>query len=401
MPPVPPQKLAYSMGELARLVLWAGFRGTSAAIAVSVIMAESGGRRLARHVVGREGGRAAGSVDRGLSQINSYWHPEVSDRCAYDTYCNLQQFWRISGHGRNFRPWSTFNSGAYRQFFGAAAGLVAGAHADLSTIPPPNAAELLHPSPSTMEQAMQFIGRALSWGPLGWIERHIEAIVSAAGHYIYDKLHLLIHVVGKTANHAVQLYKALRSAVTSTFHKLTTWAHKEFSNVKKWVTVGLSSLKRLVIQWVNDTREWVRRDIWGPLNRAWHATVDWVKSTVIPFFQRALAALSHALARIRDFLLDLIRRVEKWAKDAVAWIIDHVREAVDWVRHFGAKVWGIIDKCWWFLVFVATHPLDWWIILLRDLAGQVPQVLAGVATRAMQTVGDDIERVIARWLGGD
>jgi len=38
--------------------------------------------------------------DRGIFQINSYWHPEVSDECAFDIRCATEwTMWRIeSGH---------------------------------------------------------------------------------------------------------------------------------------------------------------------------------------------------------------------------------------------------------------------------------------------------------------
>jgi len=40
-----------------------------------------------------KGNTPAGSVDRGLFQINSYWHKEVSDACAYDIRCSTE--WTI------------------------------------------------------------------------------------------------------------------------------------------------------------------------------------------------------------------------------------------------------------------------------------------------------------------
>lgn len=40
-----------------------------------------------------KGNTPAGSVDRGLFQINNYWHKEVSDSCAYDLRCSTE--WTI------------------------------------------------------------------------------------------------------------------------------------------------------------------------------------------------------------------------------------------------------------------------------------------------------------------
>merc|ERR1712014_412551 len=50
--------------------------------AVAVAMAESRGDCNAQYVNG------PGSIDRGLWQINSKYHPECSDSCAYSCSCN-------------------------------------------------------------------------------------------------------------------------------------------------------------------------------------------------------------------------------------------------------------------------------------------------------------------------
>lgn len=43
-----------------------------------------------------------GSVDRGLWQINSYWHREVSDECAFDVFCSsVWAMTYIKAHGAN------------------------------------------------------------------------------------------------------------------------------------------------------------------------------------------------------------------------------------------------------------------------------------------------------------
>jgi hypothetical protein len=45
------------------------------------------------------------SVDRGIFQINSYWHREVSDQCAYDWKCNTNEAFRILKQ-RGFKEWT-------------------------------------------------------------------------------------------------------------------------------------------------------------------------------------------------------------------------------------------------------------------------------------------------------
>src|SRR5690242_11175877 len=71
----------YSAVQIAQLARSAGFSGNDWTISVAVALAESGGWSHARLI------NTDCSVDRGLWQINSYWHGEVSDSCAFDPTC--------------------------------------------------------------------------------------------------------------------------------------------------------------------------------------------------------------------------------------------------------------------------------------------------------------------------
>jgi hypothetical protein len=109
--------LCVSVGRVA------GFTGERFVTAVAVAMAESRCDPLARYDNGN-------SIDRGLWQINSYWHSEVSDSCAYNAQCNANAAYRISEQGGDWSPWTTYRTGAYRQF-------VAAARAAIGAAPPP------------------------------------------------------------------------------------------------------------------------------------------------------------------------------------------------------------------------------------------------------------------------
>jgi lysozyme-like protein len=92
------------------------FKKKRAVIAVAVGMAESYCQEHAKGHNGPTGGCPNGSVDRGLWQINSCYHPEVGKHCAFKANCNARAAKHISDHGKNWSPWSAYNSGAYRQF---------------------------------------------------------------------------------------------------------------------------------------------------------------------------------------------------------------------------------------------------------------------------------------------
>lgn len=93
----------------------AGFGGTSADIIVAIAYAESGLNTLATNTVGNSAG-----TDRGILQINSVYHAEVSDRWAFDPGGAFLAGYRISSNGTNFTPWSTFGNGAYKRYLSSA-----------------------------------------------------------------------------------------------------------------------------------------------------------------------------------------------------------------------------------------------------------------------------------------
>jgi hypothetical protein len=89
---------------LERLWEQAGGSSAAAATAASVAMAESGGRQYASLY------NANGTTDRGYWQVNSV-HGSLS---AFGAYENARAAVRLSGNGRDWSPWVTYNSGAYR-----------------------------------------------------------------------------------------------------------------------------------------------------------------------------------------------------------------------------------------------------------------------------------------------
>ena len=98
----------------------AGFSGEGLVTAVAVGMGESSCRPDAQNTNGPTKGCPNGSVDRGLWQINSCWHPSVSQSCAFDAQCNANAAYRISAKGANFRPWVAYTNGSYRTYLDAA-----------------------------------------------------------------------------------------------------------------------------------------------------------------------------------------------------------------------------------------------------------------------------------------
>lgn len=104
----------------------AGFPQSSLVTAVAIGMAESGCKADATNANGPTDGCPGGSKDRGLWQINSCYHPGVTDECAYDPDCNAQSALDISKGGTDWSPWSAYKNGAYKQWLDEAQAAVDG-----------------------------------------------------------------------------------------------------------------------------------------------------------------------------------------------------------------------------------------------------------------------------------
>lgn len=105
--------MIYTYDQLVSMAQGAGFTGLSAQIVAAIAMAESTGNSQGPDNINND---VWASRDRGLMQINSHWHPEVSDACAYDAVCSLQQAYRISNGGQDFSQWATFTNHSYQTF---------------------------------------------------------------------------------------------------------------------------------------------------------------------------------------------------------------------------------------------------------------------------------------------
>ena len=93
----------------------AGFRvGKGLATILAIAGAETAGTYDPK--ITNTAGNSPPSTDRGIVQINSYWHPEVSDACAFDPKCAAVQAFRISNQGSSFTPWATYNNGSYKRY---------------------------------------------------------------------------------------------------------------------------------------------------------------------------------------------------------------------------------------------------------------------------------------------
>lgn len=99
----------YTVADIKNAMVVACPRCTKAQIltGVAVSLAENSGRDL--HA---QNHNSDGSVDKGPWQINSVHN--VPDSCVYDLVCSTNQAYKISSGFKNWTPWTTYKSGAYK-----------------------------------------------------------------------------------------------------------------------------------------------------------------------------------------------------------------------------------------------------------------------------------------------
>lgn len=108
--------------DIAAVARQAGFTGYDLTLAVAVCLAESGGRTEAMHR------NTNGSTDFGLWQINSVHADLLKNADWANRNTNAAMAFSVFKDAKyKWTPWSTFNSGAYRDHLGAAVTAVASA----------------------------------------------------------------------------------------------------------------------------------------------------------------------------------------------------------------------------------------------------------------------------------
>lgn len=163
--------------QVAQLAYGVGVGMVHLPTCVAIAWAESG---LRTDAIGINPGPRPGTVasrDRGLWQINDYYHPDVSDACAFNAECNAQAMFRISNGGTNWHPWSTFNSGAFYRYLAAAQLAVHLLQEGASGGPIPSGGQ---PAPGSSQSAVDAMLASVRRGssPLSAVVSFIQAVVN-------------------------------------------------------------------------------------------------------------------------------------------------------------------------------------------------------------------------------
>jgi hypothetical protein len=104
-----------NLSQLQALASSVGF--PDANLAAAVAMAESKGNPSATAIVTDPAPGDGPERSFGLWQINTLAHPSYNESLLLDPTYNAQAAFAISSGGQNWKPWSTFTKGYYRQYY--------------------------------------------------------------------------------------------------------------------------------------------------------------------------------------------------------------------------------------------------------------------------------------------
>jgi len=54
--------------------------------------------------------RAHKSLDMGIAQFNSFWHPDITVQQAMDAVWSIAKYWEVSKQGTDFSPWTAWDN---------------------------------------------------------------------------------------------------------------------------------------------------------------------------------------------------------------------------------------------------------------------------------------------------
>jgi len=389
----------WSMIQVAAMLHKTGMRGAGVAIAVAVVFAESGGYDRAYNDNGPTRGCPNGSRDRGLGQINSCYHSEVSNTCAYNAQCNLYAVARISGYGRSFTQWSTYNSGAYKRHLPAAAAAYRQylGHGIPGGVPVfPGAAPTA--KPSSLRQAIQFASSGIGW-LLSWVRSGVERVAEAAAMYVWNKTWDFIVKLTATARILLAVTNHFKGTfyrwVRALLHKIDVTAHRLQVWTGNLVAKAIVTVVTRITNWVRGTvMPWVRG-----LVLAARILAQGLFKVLRDWTARALAALGNRIAGVLTWAAGRIAELREWARKAIDWLTSRLVDVMDWVARYGPTLVAFVTRALGWIVWLIANPIGRFIQLWHDLAQLTPRLVLSAVLSAVAREGDVIERWLARWLG--
>ena len=177
--------------------------------------------------------------------------------------------------------------------------------------------------------------------------------------------------------------------------KVRSW----IDTVYRWIDIVIDAERQVV----NRTFDFVRNLINDAINIAERATgvlYGWVVDNVL---NPLLHAVDVVYQWVRDHVAQVIdvlwRDVIGPIFDKLNWVWDQLHYVIDFVKYLKDQIIPVLQKCWGFLVFVATHPLSWYINYITELFHRGPDYIYEAMSRAVEQNGAHVDDIIGKWLG--
>lgn len=154
-----------------------------------------------------------------------------------------------------------------------------------------------------------------------------------------------------------------------------------FLNVANDISNLWDRVVQRIIQFGADLYNQINRELIGPIaNWIWNSATligGWIEDHIGLFFRAVVAPL---IADVRGLL-------------------DRVAEVYRWFLHVAVKVVTIVDECWDFLYYIATHPFTWWQDYANRLVNNGSTWLIDAVTQGVSANADAVDDRLASWLG--
>lgn len=230
------------------------------------------------------------------------------------------------------------------------------------------------------------------------VKDKVAAVVESAVNMLLDLINPMRTLLRALYDSVVQGAKGVlsltESIVRDVYATVRDWIDTAVGAVQAgvdWVAGEVrrvENLARDLANWAIGTlRSWVN-DLLGWFNTY---IVQPIKALAEGAYQFARHVVDDAIGWLQRYVIDpIIHRLEEaWHAAKVMW---------DWFTAFAYDTVVLAHKCWDFLLFVATHPLNWWYIILQQVFDRGSRWWINEVLRAVERHGDDVDRQVAAWI---
>lgn len=228
-----------------------------------------------------------------------------------------------------------------------------------------------------------------------WVRHMLDSLTG----WINDAFTWVHHALDDISSWAGDAFNAVYKWATDAWNGLYGWASSAIGNVVSWVQTLVGTVQRWAEAAFNDLSHWAA-DALGALGNAVDALGRWVVDNVFNPLETFVLWVWHEVVEPGlHWLEQAIGDVRQWALDAYHFIVGLLGQAWDFIEKVAKPLLAVVEKAFHWLVFFAEHPFTWWHDLFNDVLTRAPEAIAKGALRAVQTEGDEIERLVAGWFG--